>query len=374
MSSQNVGVEDVNRAISTSHLSACKSSAGLSRKFSMSTYDGDPEEIHQFIPDGVEIKRVPYGFGLISTKFFPKGSVVYVGEQLVIKNRYAEFKLIIDNLEDTEYLLDTETHSVEISDTERWLYLFDSFMNHSCDPTTVSEIVGPNRYNTVALRDIVPGDEITCDYNLFEYDCHGKVIERCGCGSRKCIGRIAGFKYLSVSDQKDRIHLVEPEVLTAMSIDLSNRFYYITDLKCPEDRLEITRSGAGRDAFKMIATKDFQKGEVVCCNESLIFDQDSSIVIEILGDRLWLDNLVHTVNRGLGKREFFYFDSFQNHSCDPNTAMDYERNNEYRLVAINDINKGDELTSDYETFDIGLDGTCFVCTCGSTICRGVINA
>jgi hypothetical protein len=73
----------------------------------------------------VDIKRVVYGYGLVATKFFPKGSVIYVGEQLVIPNRYSEFRLIIDNRADIEFLLDTETHSVEISENERWLYLFD---------------------------------------------------------------------------------------------------------------------------------------------------------------------------------------------------------------------------------------------------------
>lgn len=374
MSSQNVEIDEV-KILNTSYQSeSLNLSARTSRKLSMSTHDGGPEEFHQCIPDGVDIKRVVYGYGLVATKFFPKGSVIYVGEQLVIPNRYSEFRLIIDNRADIEFLLDTETHSVEISENERWLYLFDSFMNHSCDPTSISEIVGPNTYNTVALRDILPGDEITCDYNLFEYNCHGKVIDSCACGSPYCIGRIAGFKYLSTTEQQRRIHLVEPEVLNAMTLDVTNGFFYIPDLRCPYDRLTIVRSGQGRDSYKMIAAKKFQKGEVICCNESLLFNADSNIVIEISGDRLWLDNLVHTVNRGHGKREFYYFDSFQNHSCDPNTEMVYHSINEYDLVAIKDIQKGDDLTSDYETFDIGLDGTSFPCKCGSSICREVINA
>lgn len=373
MSSQNEEME-VKLPQSSSQVSSMKQISDGSRRMSMSTFDGGPEELHQSIPEGLDIKRVAYGYGLVATKFFPKGSVVYVGEQLVIPNRFTEFKLIIDNRDNTEFLLDTETHSVEISESERWLYLFDSFMNHSCDPTTFSQIIGPNSYNTVALRDISPGDEITCDYNIFEYDCYGKVIEKCACGAPSCIGRVAGFKYLPLTEKKRRIDLVEPEVLTAMSQDVANRFFYIKDLKCPIDRVLIVRSGEGRDSFKMISGKDFKRGDILFSNISLIFEEDCNIVIEVLGDRLWLDNLVHTVNRGNGKREFYYFDSFQNHSCDPNTAMVYDGINTYELVATKDVKQGDDLTSDYETFDVGLDGTSFTCTCGSWNCRKIINA
>jgi SET domain-containing protein len=43
-----------------------------------------------------------------------------------------------------------------------------AFMNHSCDPNTTSEVVEtlPDRivYNTITLKAIAPGDELTCDY------------------------------------------------------------------------------------------------------------------------------------------------------------------------------------------------------------------
>jgi len=350
----------------------------VSRKLSIST-DGGPQEIHQTIPQGVEVKQAQYGNGVFATRFFSAGSVVYTGTQMVIPNEYAEFRLVINNTGNS-YCLNTETHSVQFSVSERWLYLFDSFMNHSCNPTTISRQSlsqkQTNQYQTVALRDIHPGDEITCDYNLFEYDCHGKVIDRCLCGSPICIGRIAGYKFLDPEEQKRRIQLVDTEVLASMHADSTNKFYYIEDLKCPSERVRIEEVVSDKDDphMRMVANRDYGKGEAIFQNESLIFPQDCAIVVEMFGSRKWLDNLVHTVNKGDGLREFYYFDSFQNHSCDPNSYMVYRDDNYYELVASKDIKKGDEITSDYESFDDGLDCTSFTCACGSNKCRGIIKA
>lgn len=350
------------------------------RKLSVCTdASSTSQEIHQNIPSGLEIKPVPYGHGIFATESFSKGSTVYVGQQIVIPNRYAEFRLVLDNRDGVEFQLNTDTHSVQFNDHERWLYLFDSFMNHSDDPTTISRQTDgqrqSNSYETVALRDIYPGDEITCDYNLFEYDCHGKVIDKCLCNSKSCVGRIAGYRFLTIPQQIARVQLVDQEVLLAMAADPSNKFYYIPDLRCPLDRVRIESSSDNPESYRLVTTRAFVKGEIVYSNKSLIFPEDWSIVIELNQKRIWLDKLVHTVNKGNGHREFYYFDSFQNHSCDPNTVMIYhDDKNTYDIVAARDIAYGEELTSDYETFDEGLDGTSFTCRCGSSNCRNVINA
>ena len=177
--------------------------------------------IHQSVPDGIEIKRTSWGgMGLFAKRAFPYGTTLYIGRQIIIPNVYREFQLVTDQ---GSFALDTDTHSVGVSDTERWLYLFDSFMNHSCRPSTYSATVmdpasapnikhapgggldgesGKNSYAVVAMLDIAAGDEITCDYNLFEFDCAEKTIEQCLCGSPDCIGRVAGFRYLPREQQK----------------------------------------------------------------------------------------------------------------------------------------------------------------------------
>ncbi|EFC48529.1 hypothetical protein NAEGRDRAFT_78553 [Naegleria gruberi] len=328
--------------------------------------------IHETIPEGIAIKAGEYGFGLFATKFFAKNSSVYVGRQIVIPNVYAEFTLITDQ---GTFKLNTDTHSVQFNENQRWLYLFDSFMNHSCDPSTISEQTEEmkitNQYAMVALRDINPGDQITCDYNIFEYDCHGKVIEKCCCGSSNCIGRVAGFKYLTLEEQKERIQFVDDEVLQAMAEDPTNKFMFVKDLKCPIDRV-IIQSGPCK-GYRMVASRSYKAGETIFKNHSIIFPEDTNIVVELNGKRLWLEKVVHTVKRGNGMREFYGFDTFQNHSCDPNSTMNYITDDDYELVAAKDINVGEEITSDYESFDEGLDGTTFECLCESAQCRGTIK-
>ena len=346
------------------------------RKLSNST-DSDEyiQEIHQSVPLGLRVGQARYGFGIFSTQFMPKGSVVYTGKQLVIPNEYAQFRLVLDNQDSAEFILNTDTHSVQFTESQRWLYLFDSFMNHSCDPNTIShqtkELKENNQYETVALKDIFPGDEITCDYNLFEYDCHGKVIEKCLCGFTNCVGRVAGYRFLTPAEQRSRIQLVESEVLGAMTADPVNKFLFIPDLRCPLDRVRIDSS---TEFHRIIAARDFEEGEVIYRMDPLIFPNDFSLVIELNGIRKWIDNLVHTVSLGDGTRWFSYFDSFQNHSCDPNTKQVYLTDSMFEMVALRAIKAGEELTCNYESFDQGFDGTSFQCKCGSANCRKTIKA
>jgi SET domain-containing protein len=49
-------------------------------------------------------------------------------------------------------------------------------------------------YRAIAMRDIKPGEEVTCDYALFDYHCNGHEIEVCACGSHKCRGKMLGFQ------------------------------------------------------------------------------------------------------------------------------------------------------------------------------------
>ena len=55
---------------------------------------------------------------------------------------------------------------------------------------------------------------------------------------------------------------------------------------------------------------------------------------------------------------------YANHSCDPNTKVEDNAD-----VAIKDIKKGEEITSDYSVANIQKH---FACNCGSKKCRGYI--
>ena len=59
------------------------------------------------------------------------------------------------------------------------------YINHSCEPNAYMKTL----YGHVlffALRDILPGEEITIDY---EYTLHSDK-KRCHCGAKSCRGRI----------------------------------------------------------------------------------------------------------------------------------------------------------------------------------------
>lgn len=350
----------------------------------MSTVHGNEWDflgLCHFVPDGLVVQRsVSHGYyGIYATKAFSKGSILYYGRKSTIPNVYKEYDLKLEHADGVTLIVpcNTHTHSVQFSETERWLYFFDGFMNHSCDPTTISHNLSHEEYHTIALRDILPGDEITCDYNTFEYDCRDKSIEKCLCGSNKCLGRVAGFRYLTVDQQKERVNLVDTEVLMSMSSDEENKFLYCPDVKCPTDRV-LLKEATVYDSVdtkyrQLVAARNFCKGDIVYSNEALLIPDDWSIVMQTDHGRIWLDLFVHTINKGNRLREFYLFDSFQNHSCDPNTFMRYKTENTYDVIASKDIRKGDEVTIDYEEIP-GFDGKPFNCNCNTINCRQIIKA
>ena len=62
---------------------------------------------------------------------------------------------------------------------------FFRYINHSCSPNAYMRIAY-RRVEFYALRDIRPGEEITCDY----VESHHEGRLRCRCGSPRCRGAI----------------------------------------------------------------------------------------------------------------------------------------------------------------------------------------
>jgi len=67
-----------------------------------------------------------------------------------------------------------------------------AYLNHSCSPISYFDV---NDLCVKALRDILEGEEITCNYLATEYNMSDKFI--CNCGSPVCFGEIKGYKYLN---------------------------------------------------------------------------------------------------------------------------------------------------------------------------------
>ena len=59
------------------------------------------------------------------------------------------------------------------------------FTNHSCTPNAVLRI-RQGRIEIYAMRDIAPGEEITCNYG----ETHHEGGMRCQCGAPNCVGKL----------------------------------------------------------------------------------------------------------------------------------------------------------------------------------------
>ena len=70
------------------------------------------------------------------------------------------------------------------------------YTNHACDPNCMVQVRAESReIALVALRRLEPGEELTIDYETFEYEVD-HLSGPCTCGSANCRGRITGYKHL----------------------------------------------------------------------------------------------------------------------------------------------------------------------------------
>ena len=113
--------------------------------------------------------------------------------------------------------------------------------------------------------------------------------------------------------------------------------------------------GKGKGVF---AARDFKKGEIV-----LIWHPKAKLSLEEMR-KLPEDEQIHTTYVGNG---MYYVmgepDRYVNHSCDPNTYV-----NDDKDIALRDIKEGEEITSDYAVNSI--DDWEMECKCGMTTSIG----
>ena len=155
-------------------------------------------------PPGVRVRRGPGGLSLHVTTPVRAGDVIYRADEIRVPDDGGTYRarLLVDGT--IEDIVITPMHTVRYKGA-RTFDIPGCFMNHSCDPSSVSrDVEGPTgvvSYAQVATRDLAPGDEITCDYTLFDWDCDGHQFQ-CTCGSAHCYGYIAGFGALPPSTQE----------------------------------------------------------------------------------------------------------------------------------------------------------------------------
>ena len=85
-------------------------------------------------------------------------------------------------------------------------FVVGDYINHSCDPTLKIDF---NRLTFVANKPIVPGDELTYNYDTTEFDLvRDRLDFTCHCGSKNCIGKIKGFKFLPQARKEQLLPLL----------------------------------------------------------------------------------------------------------------------------------------------------------------------
>ena len=156
--------------------------------------------------EGTTLRPSPLGLGLFTTRAFRAGEVIYRAGILTLADTDQTFtaRLLVDGQPQPIAL--TPEHMVRFDGT-RWLDAPGCFINHACEPTTASvffvdEVTDwPIGYDQIALVDLAPGDELTCDYTRFDWGDDGLAFS-CTCGSAECYGWIDGFGGLPRSVQE----------------------------------------------------------------------------------------------------------------------------------------------------------------------------
>ena len=93
--------------------------------------------------------------------------------------------------------------------------------NHSCEPNCGVIIrAGMKQLEVRALKPIAIAEELTFDYDTFEYEVD-HLKGQCLCGAAKCRGRVAGYKHLAADVKArygefiaDYLRILESEVST----------------------------------------------------------------------------------------------------------------------------------------------------------------
>lgn len=322
------------------------------------------------LPEGIGLRQGVSGHEMFATKAFKAGDILYVNQWKIIKNEPANFLL---KTSQGDFPLNSTTHSCYIGDGKRALYNFDSMMNHSCDATSYSytneEMFSDCQYAQIAAKDIQIGEEINCNYNLFEYDCKDKGIDECHCGSTNCQHQIGGFKWIPLHEQIKLLPRVDKFIMEAFLAD-HPEMIYIDQWTIPDPIEILLADDLDSMGSTIISKHAYQPGDVIYELTTLHFEENKNILFRLKNRFVLVNNVLHTVRRENSMREFYYGDSFMNHSCDPNTITFYTSHNHFETRALKPIAPGDELTCDYAVFDPDPDGEGFACRCGSPHCRG----
>jgi len=132
------------------------------------------------IHPGTELRYIDadIGFGVFATAFIPRGTLVYVQDELDISITEDEFDAMDEHMQrNVEHysFIDQHGHRVLCWDHAK-------YVNHCCHPNIISTGYGFE----IAITDIAEGEQVTDDYGLFNVSYDTEF----GCGIEDCRRRI----------------------------------------------------------------------------------------------------------------------------------------------------------------------------------------
>lgn len=131
------------------------------------------------------------GLGPVATRFIPKGTIAWVLDRFDIVMTPHDVAALTP-----PYAAIAERYSyVDPSGCSILCWDHARYMNHHCEPA----VRGVTPAFQITVRDVHPGEELTCEYA----ECNIDFLD-CRCGSKKCRGRIKGEDLLSHGAQWDR--------------------------------------------------------------------------------------------------------------------------------------------------------------------------
>ncbi|KAL6053339.1 Histone-lysine n-methyltransferase setd1a [Balamuthia mandrillaris] len=265
----------------------------------------------------VELVNLPYGTGVLARKNFRKGELVLPLEGYMIDH--------------------AEVESIQVTyDSHLFLNGIAYFVNHCCDPNVYPDLT---QKWFVAVRDIAVGEQLGFNYLSTEWDM-ARPFECC-CGTNKCYGRIAGFKYLTPEVQQSLKEQLSPFLLTKLAL---------LDAPLFADSVTMIDTPYGVGVY---AARDFDKGEVVLPIQGRKIPSPIPQSIQIdESQHCQVENLAYYVN----------------HCCDANVFVEYDKMN---FVASKPIKKGEQITFNYLCTEWEMNKP-FNCNCKSSSCYGEV--
>ncbi len=144
------------------------------------------------------------GYGIFATKKIPAGAITYIKDALeieiseaLLENYTPKMREIIDKYS----FIDGNNNHVLSWDLAK-------YVNHHCESNTLSTGYGFE----IAIKDILPGEELTDDYGMFI----NKEFE-CACGSSKCRKTLKPNDYVTQSERWDS--LVKPVLKNIWTVE-----------------------------------------------------------------------------------------------------------------------------------------------------------